>query len=208
MDFRVRSLFGAIAASVFFIGIIALASFVPGYNQVRQTVSEIGEVGSPVQIPFAVFLCLIAICVVVFGTAIRNLLRQNGHSQITFYLILVMAICAAGVGVFAYPHPLHNVFGTAELIGYQAPVALWLSLRCDSINSLLAKISLFGVVLVWIAIVGNLAVFDRGGEIWAYIKPFYGLVQRSLFGAWFIWSATLGIAMYSGHTEKVNMKIA
>jgi hypothetical membrane protein len=201
MDFRVRSLFGAIVALVFFIGIVALASFVPGYDQVRQTVSEIGEVGSPVQLPFAVFLCLIALCVVVYGTAISTLLREHGHSQITFILILTMAICAAGVGIFAYPHPLHNVFGMVELIGYQAPLALWLSLRRDEANGLLARISLFGAVLVWIAIVANLAVFDRGGEIWTIIKPFYGLVQRALFGAWFIWSALIGIAVYSRRTK-------
>ena len=33
-----------------------------------------------------------------------------------------MALSAAGVGVFAYPHPLHNVFGISELVGYQAPL--------------------------------------------------------------------------------------
>jgi hypothetical protein len=27
-----------------------------------------------------------------------------------------MAVSAAGVGVFAHPHPLHNVFGLSELI--------------------------------------------------------------------------------------------
>jgi hypothetical membrane protein len=197
MSFKVRAAFGVIAAILFSVGIIVLPTFVPGYSQVRQTVSEIGEVGSPVQIPFAILLCLTAICVLIFGSAIRDLQKANRHSQITFVLIVAMAVCAAGVGIFAYPHPLHNVFGTAELIGYQAPLALWLSLRRDRANVLLARISLMGAVLVWIAIIANLVVFDRGGDIWAHMKPVYGLVQRSLFGAWFAWSAAVGIALQS-----------
>jgi hypothetical membrane protein len=131
MNFETRSLFGVIAAVAFVLGIILLATFVPDYSQVRQTVSEIGEAGSPVQVPFAILLCVTAACVVVFGTAVSNFLRDSGHSQITFFLIIAMAICAAGVGIFAYPHALHNVFGTSELIGYQAPLALWLALRRD-----------------------------------------------------------------------------
>ncbi len=42
-----------------------------------------------------------------------------------------MALPAAGIGVFAYPHPLHNVFGLSELIGYQAPLILSLTWRRD-----------------------------------------------------------------------------
>ena len=197
MSFKTRAAFGVIAAVLFAIGIIVLAEFVPDYDQVRQTVSEIGEVGCPVQIPFAILLCITAICVLIYGSAIRDLLKASGHSRITFFLIVAMAVCAAGVGIFAYPHLLHNVFGPAELIGYQAPLALWISLRRDQRNILLARISLIGAVLVWIAIIANLAVFDRDGQIWAHMKPFYGLVQRSLFGAWFAWSAAIGAVLYS-----------
>ena len=38
-----------------------------------------------------------------------------------------MALPAAGIGVFAYPHPAHNVFGMSELIGYQAPLVFALT---------------------------------------------------------------------------------
>ncbi|MEP6484901.1 MAG: DUF998 domain-containing protein [Rudaea sp.] len=147
MAFKARAAFGVMAAVLFAVGIVVLSAFVPDYSQVRQTVSEIGEVGSPVQIPFAKLMCLVAICVLVFASAIRDLLKATGHSQITFFLIVAMAVCAAGVGIFAYPHPLHNIFGPAQLIGYQAPVALWLSLRRDPENLLLARISLIGAVL-------------------------------------------------------------
>jgi hypothetical protein len=54
--------------------------------------------------------------------------------------------------LFGPPHPLHNVFGESELIGYQAPLAA------------------FG----------------------SAVAPAHGLVQRSLFAAWFGWCAGLG----------------
>lgn len=64
--------------------------------------SEIGEMGSPARFPFTIMLCCVALCLLVF---------------------------AAGVGIFAFPHPLHNIFGESELIGYQAPVAFALTWR-------------------------------------------------------------------------------
>lgn len=46
--------------------------------------------------------------------------------------------------------------------------------------------------LVWLAILANCAVFDRDSALWAVEKPFYGLVQRSLFIPWLLWAAGLG----------------
>jgi hypothetical protein len=42
---------------------------VPGYNPVFQTVSEIGEAGSPAQIPFTATLCAMALCLLIFAWA-------------------------------------------------------------------------------------------------------------------------------------------
>ena len=117
-------LFGPLAAAVLFAGIISLALMVPGYSPVRQTVSEIGEVGSPARVPFAMMLCCVGSCLVVFALAVRELSVKLGHSQLAAYFIGYMALPAVGIGIFAYPHPLHNVFGLSELIGYQAPVIL------------------------------------------------------------------------------------
>lgn len=195
MTLRTRALFGVVAVVLFFGGILVLGAFVPDYSQIRQTVSEIGEVGSPVQVPFAVLLCATAVCAVVFGTAVRDVLAHRRHSRTAFYLILAMAVCAAGVGIFAYPHPLHNVFGTSELIGYQAPVALAIASRRDQNLRAISRISLIGSIAVWAAIIANLVVFDRDSALWMHMKPFYGLVQRALFAAWFGWSAAVGLAL-------------
>src|SRR5258708_932710 len=127
-----RLLFGPLAALVFALGIVGLALLVPGYSQVRQTVSEIGEMGSPAQIPFAILLSCIAACIVVFAAGLRDVSFAAGRSRWAAYVTAFMAVSVAGVGVFAYPHPLHNVFGLSELIGYQAPLLLALTWRGDA----------------------------------------------------------------------------
>ena len=40
-----------------------------------------------------------------------------------------------------------------------------------------------------LAIVVNLSVLDRSGGLWVRIQPFYGIAQRALFAAWFMWCA-------------------
>jgi hypothetical protein len=191
-----RLLFGPLAGGVLFVGIIGLALMVPGYNQVRQTVSEIGEVGSRARVPFAIMLCCVAACLVVFASAVRELSVRLGHSQLAAYFIGYMALPAAGIGIFAYPHPLHNVFGLSELIGYQAPLILSLTWRRDPQAKALVTFSwvMFGIILVVIGL--NLSAFDRQGLVWVYAKPVYGLVQRALFAAWFVWCAVVGVLLF------------
>src|SRR6201994_2522917 len=102
-------LFGPIAALLLVFGITALALLVPGYSQLRQTVSEIGEVGSPARMPFAILLVCVASCLLVFAVGLADLAAKANRSPSAAYLAGIMAISAAGVGVFAFPHPLHNV---------------------------------------------------------------------------------------------------
>ncbi len=191
-----RLLFGPLAAAVLFAGIISLALKVPGYSPVRQTVSEIGEVGSPARVPFAMMLCCVGGCLVVFALAVRELSVKLGHSQLAAYFIGYMALPAVGIGIFAYPHPLHNIFGLSELIGYQAPLILSLTWRRDRRAATLVVFSWVMFGIIWGVIGLNLSAFDRNGLVWAYAKPLYGLVQRALFAAWFVWCAVIGVLLF------------
>jgi len=191
-----RLLFGPLAAAILGFGIAGLALLVPGYSHVHQTVSEIGEIGSPARVPFAIMLCFVAACILVFALGVRHLSVETGHSQFAAYLIGFMALPAAGVGVFAYPHPLHNIFGISELIGYQAPLVFALTWRRDLRATTVVAVSWIFSVLVWGAIILNLSSLDRQVVIWAYVKPVHGLAQRSLFAAWFGWCAVVGILLF------------
>jgi len=189
-------LFGPVAAIILGVGVIALPGMVPGYSSIHQTVSEIGEVGSPARTPFTVLLCLVAACLLFYAAAVRDLSREVGCSPWAAYVIAFMAVSAAGVGVFAFPHPLHNVFGMSELIGYQAPLAFALSWRGHRKANSFVKFSWIMFILVWVAIALNLSSLDRHGAIWEFLRPDYGLVQRALFALWFFWCAILGVMLW------------
>ena len=189
-----RFLFGPLAGAILGLGIAGFALLIPGYSHVHQTVSEIGEIGSAARIPFAIMLFCVAVCILVFASAVRDVSLAAHHSSIAAYLIGFMALPAAGIGVFAYPHPLHNVFGLSELIGYQAPLVLALTWRRDPRAKTLVALSLIFFALVWGAIALNLTSFVQ--SVWAYVKPIHGLAQRALFAAWFGWCAVVGILLF------------
>jgi hypothetical membrane protein len=196
MSIRSRLLFGPLAAAILAAGVVGLALMVPGYSQVHQTVSEIGEVGSPARIPFTLLLCTVSLCLLVFASGVRQAALSARRSPAAAYLIACMAVSGAGVGIFAFPHPLHNVFGMSETIGYQAPLAMALTWRRDAQARTLAIFSWVCFALVWLAIALNLSSLDRHGALWTALKPFYGLVQRSLFLAWFVWAAGAGLLLF------------
>ena len=68
-----RLLFGPLAAAILGFGIAGLALLIPGYSHVHQTVSEIGEIGSPARVAFAIMLFCVAACILVFASAVRDL---------------------------------------------------------------------------------------------------------------------------------------
>ena len=198
-----RLFFGPLAAAIFGFGIVGLAWLIPGYSQVQQTVSEIGEIGSPARIPFAIMLGCVAVCILVFAAGLLDLSVVAGHSRWAAYLTGFMALPAGALGIFAYPHPLHNVFGLSELIGYQAPLVVALTWRRDPQAKTLVALSWIFSVLIWVAILLNLSSLDRQGLIWAYVKPVYGLAQRTLFLAWFGWCAVVGILLFQ-HARSIE----
>jgi len=191
-----RLLFGPLGAAILVLGIAGLALMVPGYSHVHQTVSEIGELDSPARVPFAIMLCCVAACLLVFASGVRAVSIGAGRSALAAYLIGFMAVPCAGIAIFAFPHPLHNLFGLSELIGYQAPLVLALTWRRDPRAKALVLFSWIMFVLIWIALGLNMSAMFRQSEVWAYVRPVYGIAQRALFAAWFGWSAVVGLMLF------------
>jgi len=165
----------------------ALGLITPGYSHVRQTVSELGELGSPGQLAFTALLCLVTACLVVFSAAVARSLTDSGHSTLPAYLLVAMAVSTAGVGIFAFPQPLHNIFGMSEIVGYQAPLVAALVCKKDPGARQVKVFSMvmYGVVMLVMAV--NFMALVRPVDIWSHIKPVFGIVQRSLFASWFVW---------------------
>lgn len=195
MTLRSRLLCGPLALCLFVLAVSILPLLVPGYSHVRQTLSEIGEMDSPARVPFAVMLCAIAAAIAIFATGLRSEAKKSNHSPMVAWFTGWMALSIAGVGIFAYPHPLHNVFGMSELVGYLAPFVLASSWRHDRNHATVIRFSWLMGLLVWIAVALNLATLDRHGALFAVERPFYGLVQRALFVTWFVWCAGTGLLL-------------
>jgi hypothetical protein len=208
MKADIRLLFGPFAAVLLALGIALLPLMVPGYDGVRQTVSEIGEMDSPAHIPFTILMCVVGAALIVFAAGVRDVSTAAGRSPLAAWFIVFAAISAVGVGLFAYPHPLHNVFGLSETIGYQAPLVMALTWRRDARAKELVRLSWIMFALVWAAIALNLATFDRHGALFALERPYYGLVQRSLFATWFAWVALAGLWLYRRTAQASARSIA
>jgi hypothetical membrane protein len=177
-----------------------LPLMVPGYSSIRQTVSEIGEIGSPARIPFAAMLFVLAACLLLFAWGLRDISVQLRRSPVAAYLVGFMAVSSLGVGIFAFPHPLHNVFGLSEIIGYQAPWVLALTWRRVKKVGTIVTFSWTMAVLVWCAILANLGVLDWHGTLQHLERPVYGIVQRSLFFAWFVWLAGASLMLMANRS--------
>jgi hypothetical membrane protein len=130
MEEREALLGGPLMSLVLGMGIVILPLFVPNYNSVRQTVSEIGEVGSPAQVAFSIMLIVVAVIVLVFavGAYHTSKVRPRGGWGL---LHRFLAFCTTGLAFCSYPRPLHNVFGVSELVAYQAPLVIALQWRGD-----------------------------------------------------------------------------
>lgn len=187
-----RLLFGPLAALLFVLGIVVLGLFVPGYSAVRQTVSEIGEMSSPMRWPFAGLTFALGLCLLVFASGVWRAASGSGRNTVSALCIGWMGIAVAALGYFAYPHPLHGILGLTELIAYQAPLSLALACRHEPSLRRVARFSIVMYVLLLISIAINLSTLARDSALWNAISPVYGLVQRSLFVCFFGWIAGAG----------------
>ncbi len=197
-----RASFGPLAAILLAAGITGLAFLVPGYDPVRQIVSEIGEVGSPMQLPFTVLLCAVAACLLIFASGVRRVARLGTQRACGLF--------HRDHGVFRGRRRRLFVSASAaqcvrhvradRLSGAIGVRATW---RGDRSAASLVRLSWLMGVLVWIAIALNLATLDRHGALFAFERPpFYGLVQRALFFAWFGWVAIAGVMLRSARLQR------
>lgn len=191
-----RLLFGPWSAVLFWAGVLGIALAIPGYSHVHQTVSELGTLGTPTRWPFAIMLFGVVICLALFAWGVRETSVEAGRNTAAAWLIGCMGISCLGVAIFATPHPLHNDFGLSELVGYQAPLALALAWKSDPKARSLVIWSWLLYLALWVAIGLNLSMMYPNSWVAMQVMPVYGLVQRSLFLAWFAWCAVAGFLMW------------
>src|SRR5215467_6547250 len=121
---RFCMIFGLIAGAAFIAASAILGALLPNYDPVTQTISEIGESGSPFETIFKAINLLVAVCFIVFAFGVYRISRERRVSLVPASLLGYFAVTQLGVFAFESPHPLHNLFGISSILGFFAPLAL------------------------------------------------------------------------------------
>lgn len=182
---------GWMAGIGFIFGTLILGYQLPDYDLVSQTVSEIGQLGSPLQNTFRIFSFVISILLIIFSLSLISFSRKNSLSILPAIMLLTFGLAEFGIGVFPSPHPLHNVFGLSLTIGYLSPLFFFLLWK-DSLGKRFKWISLWIFILVIIGIFLNLTP-AFAPEL--YPLEYYGLVQRFLLYSFYAYLAYLSITV-------------
>lgn len=180
---------GWITALLFIAGTFILGSLVPDYSFISQTVSEIGQQGSPQQLNWQIFSLLIGLLLILFSLGLISLARRNKWSVVPGLFVLFAGISEFGIALYPSPHPLHNVFGLSMTIGYFSPLMLALFWGNKPGNTF-KRYSLLAFLLILFGIFLNLSPLLAPD---LYPLEYYGLVQRFLL---FVFYAYLGMAAF------------
>lgn len=190
-----RLLFGPIAAAIFFFGVLGLALLIPGYSHLHQDISTIGRMGSPLRIPFAIVFVLYAGSMLVFASGVGSIAAHAGLPKLPAGLVAFNAVTQIGIAIFATPHPLHNIFGIASMIGFLAPLAMAVGWRKAGFARRLTVLSSVLGLIVLAAIIVALSELFPQSPLWQLVKSAPGLVQRVLAGGWLAWLFAAGLLM-------------
>jgi len=182
---------GPAAGLVFGVGVTWLGLARPGYSAVRQTVSELGPLGGPGRISLAALNLVVALCSLIFACGLAAVARP----LLPALFMALYAVLVIGLAAFPSQHRVRNVFGLLQTIPFiGAPLAVALGWRGDGAAAALSWVAL---VLLILGMALNLApAFSP--RLAKALAPVYGLVQRSLFIAWYAWCAALGLLLLMG----------
>ena len=183
-------LFGPLAGLLFFATVYVLALSVPEYSHVGDTVSEIGQLGSPVEQSYQMAMLIVDAFLVALGIGLIAFSKSRNAPVLPAVLIAYFGFMQMGLHIYPSPHSLHNVFGLSLILGYLAPLALAISWRKLAELRGLVQVSWLAAILLIVSIFLNISpLFARD----LYPLDYYGLVQRSSLFLIFGWFACVGI---------------
>ena len=123
---RMLLFLGVVGSAIFIATTLVLGFLSSGYSPASQTVSEIGRVGAEFALSYKVLVLFAGGAIVLFSSAVGQLAGKGGSSWGPALSIAAYGVCTCGLALFPTPHPLHNVFGLLLLLGYIAPLLVWL----------------------------------------------------------------------------------
>ncbi|MBT8293437.1 MAG: DUF998 domain-containing protein [Eudoraea sp.] len=180
---------GWVTATLFIAGSLALGSFLADYSFISQTVSEIGQEGSPLKLTWQLFSLLVGLLLILFSLGIISFARRNKWSVVPGLFVLFAGLSEFGIALFPSPHPLHKVFGLSMTIGYFSPLVFFLHWK-NKLGTYFKWYSLFAFILIVLGIFLNLSPMFAPD---LYPLEYYGLVQRFLLFTFYLYLALVAV---------------
>ena len=190
MDTKKPLSLGWITAIAFILGTFIWGSQLNDYNAISQTVSEIGEKGSPLYIQWQIFSIGIGCLLILFAIGIVSFAKKRNLSTVPGIFILFYGLSQFTIGIFPSPHPLHNVFGLSMTVGYFSPL-IFAVLWKNQLGMTFTIISLIAFILIVLGIFLNLTPAFAPS---LYPLEYYGIAQRFLLFTFYIYCAVISIS--------------
>jgi len=170
-------------------GTLAAGALSPGYDPVRQTISELAAGDAPTRILMTVFFVLTGLCHLVTATFARGI-GIAGRAA-----ILIGGLATLGVAAFALPtvagsSATHTAFAMIGFIFLAAWPLLGMRLRPDLPWLVRPLGAIVGTAVLTAACVWFLIIWS------AHSSPVVGLVERVAADAEAFWPAVVATALY------------
>jgi hypothetical protein len=196
---RACLLFGLLCGTTLVAMSTVLGALLPGYDPIGQTMSEIGERGSPFEGIFQVTLTVQAVSFLIFSYGVYRFASFRHVSTLPAIALGFLGLMDLGQSFFATPHPLHNVFGVPKLIGFLAPLFLAISWPKAPDLRIVRGVSGIAAILVLISVALSLTPLFVSLR-WAqdhlpWMVTNFGLVQRTMF-VFYAWCIFLAVSLF------------
>jgi hypothetical protein len=200
MSARFCLIFGLLAGATFIAASTILGALLPNYDPVTQTISEIGERGSPFETTFKVLNLFVAGCFILFAFGVYRFSKERRVSLLPAVLLGFFATMEVGTFVFESPHPWHNVFGISSLLGFFTPLSLAITWPNAPDLIALRRVSAIAAAILILSIALNLSeLFVRV----SYIVDHIGVVQRTLL-VFHLWCAYLALVLFQARDSQAQ----
>lgn len=180
--------------------VLIAAALSPGYNQIQETVSQLGITGRPyseiVRCGFIIYGVLIS----GFAFALRERLGQGVIANAVVLLVIIHALGIgllaifrddqAGVTLFLNNSFVHTALSQVAYWAFNAVILIFaLNYQPDSSWEFFARYSFAAVAF---------AVISPAVFLFDFSVPFEGLLQRIIYGNQLLWTCLVSLKALSG----------
>jgi len=174
--------FGYVTAPLFWLMTLISGAIHGNYSHLKNTISELGAIGTNSEIFTSSLLILLAIFCILFSIGFYRASKQLNISVIPSVLSVSMPISMLWAGIFTLGNEFHSLTGPLPLfiiLGFLVSFLLWK--RNKDLQGL-PRFSLISLII-------SLFIFLRFVESLNY--EYAGLIQRFFYMGWTVWTISI-----------------